>query len=169
MELTKDQSIVLQVAAKIASDLTVNNPSRTDITGMVADWAMTLQTVYEVMADMHGWQQIGNPKPQVAQAQMFEPQVSHAQGVANAIAAFPTATVIQEEAAPAARPTNELSVRIKGKQHGPIPEWLLAAAAEAGVREVWDNRDGLAANPKRPHFKDANGEKAFWPPKGRAA
>jgi hypothetical protein len=31
---------------------------------------------------------------------------------------------------------------------------------------VWDNRNGLAANPKRPWFKDANGDKAFWAPKG---
>jgi hypothetical protein len=31
---------------------------------------------------------------------------------------------------------------------------------------VWDNRDQLAANPKRPWFKDANGDKAFWAPKG---
>jgi hypothetical protein len=55
---------------------------------------------------------------------------------------------------------------IKGNQWGPIPDWLVLEAAQAGVTQVWDNRDQLAANPKRPWFKDANGDKAFWAPKG---
>jgi hypothetical protein len=57
-------------------------------------------------------------------------------------------------------------VSIKGNQWGPIPDWLVLEAAQAGVTQVWDNRDQLAANPKRPWFKDANGDKAFWAPKG---
>ena len=57
-------------------------------------------------------------------------------------------------------------VTIKGNQWGPIPDWLVLEAAQAGVSQVWDNRDQLAANPKRPWFKDANGDKAFWAPKG---
>ena len=57
-------------------------------------------------------------------------------------------------------------VSIKGNQWGPIPDWLVLEAAQAGVKQVWDNRDQLAANPKRPWFKDANGDKAFWAPKG---
>jgi len=55
---------------------------------------------------------------------------------------------------------------IKGDQWGPIPDWLVLEAAQAGVTQVWDNRNGLAANPKRPWFKDVNGDKAFWAPKG---
>ena len=62
-------------------------------------------------------------------------------------------------------PTSML--RIAGQQHGPLPEWLVAEAAAAGVSEVWDNRDKLTQNPKRPWFKAVNSEKAFWPPKGR--
>jgi hypothetical protein len=58
------------------------------------------------------------------------------------------------------------SVTIKGDQWGPIPDWLVLEAAQAGVTQVWDNRNGLAANPKRPWFKDVNGDKAFWAPKG---
>jgi hypothetical protein len=58
------------------------------------------------------------------------------------------------------------NVSIKGDQWGPIPDWLVLEAAQAGVTQVWDNRNGLAANPKRPWFKDANGDKAFWAPKG---
>jgi hypothetical protein len=57
-------------------------------------------------------------------------------------------------------------VSIKGDQWGPIPDWLVLEAAQAGVTQVWDNRNQLAANPKRPWFKDANGDKAFWAPKG---
>ncbi len=57
-------------------------------------------------------------------------------------------------------------VIIKGDQWGPIPDWLVLEAAQAGVTQVWDNRNGLAANPKRPWFKDVNGDKAFWAPKG---
>jgi hypothetical protein len=57
-------------------------------------------------------------------------------------------------------------VSIKGDQWGPIPDWLVLEAAQAGVTQVWDNRNQLAANPKRPWFKDVNGDKAFWAPKG---
>jgi len=58
------------------------------------------------------------------------------------------------------------SVTIKGDQWGPIPDWLVLEAAQAGVTQVWDNRNQLAQNPKRPWFKDVNGDKAFWAPKG---
>jgi hypothetical protein len=57
-------------------------------------------------------------------------------------------------------------VSIKGDQWGPIPDWLVLEAAQSGVTQVWDNRNQLAANPKRPWFKDVNGDKAFWAPKG---
>jgi hypothetical protein len=57
-------------------------------------------------------------------------------------------------------------VSIKGDQWGPIPDWLVLEAAQAGVIQVWDNRNQLAQNPKRPWFKDVNGDKAFWAPKG---
>jgi hypothetical protein len=57
-------------------------------------------------------------------------------------------------------------VTIKGNQWGSIPDWLVLEASQAGVTQVWDNRNQLAANPKRPWFKDANGDKAFWAPKG---
>jgi hypothetical protein len=57
-------------------------------------------------------------------------------------------------------------VTIKGDQWGPIPDWLVLEAAQAGVTQVWDNRNQLSQNPKRPWFKDVNGDKAFWAPKG---
>jgi hypothetical protein len=67
--------------------------------------------------------------------------------------AFPTATV-------------DSTVSVKGKQHGPLPEWLLVSASADGITEVWDNRDGLTENPKRPWFKSTTGNKAYWPPRG---
>jgi hypothetical protein len=56
-------------------------------------------------------------------------------------------------------------VSIKGNQFGAIPDWLVLEAAQAGVTQVWDNRDKVAGT-KRPWFKDVNGDKAFWPPRG---
>ena len=66
------------------------------------------------------------------------------------------------------------TVQVQGAQHGDLPDWLIKACQNAGVTKVWDNRDGLAQNPKRPWFKAADGTKndrgddlAFWPPRGR--
>jgi hypothetical protein len=56
-------------------------------------------------------------------------------------------------------------VTVKGNQFGQIPDWLVLEAAQAGVTQVWDNRDKVAGT-KRPWFKDVNGDKAFWPPRG---
>jgi len=56
-------------------------------------------------------------------------------------------------------------VTVKGNQHGELPSWLYVEAEKAGVTMVWDNRDKVAGT-KRPWFKDVNGDKAFWPPKG---
>jgi hypothetical protein len=57
------------------------------------------------------------------------------------------------------------AVTVKGNQFGAIPDWLVLEAAQAGVTQVWDNRDKVAGT-KRPWFKDVNGDKAFWPPRG---
>lgn len=60
-------------------------------------------------------------------------------------------------------------VTVKGKQHGPLPDWLALAAFQAGVTEVYDNRDSLQDYPTRPWFKATTGgkeAKAFWAPKG---
>jgi hypothetical protein len=61
------------------------------------------------------------------------------------------------------------SVKVRGQQHGPFPEWFLTEAAAKGITEVYDNRDQLAENPKRPWFRStSNKDDAFWPPrKGR--
>lgn len=61
---------------------------------------------------------------------------------------------------------NTLPLQIKGKQHGPIPQWALDAAAEQGIVLAYDNRDTLAANPKRPWFKCVESGAPLWAPKG---
>lgn len=59
-------------------------------------------------------------------------------------------------------------VTVRGAQWGDLPDWLVLDAFQAGVSEVYDNRDQVAGT-KRPWFKATTGgkdAKAFWPPKG---
>jgi hypothetical protein len=71
--------------------------------------------------------------------------------------------------APAPKPQGTMAsangITVKGVQHGDLPDWLVLEAFQAGVTQVWDNRDKVAGT-KRPWFKDVNGDKAFWPPRG---
>jgi hypothetical protein len=59
------------------------------------------------------------------------------------------------------------TVTVKGTQHGPLPDWLIKACKRDGVTVVYDNRDGLAENPKRPSFRAVDAEKAYWPPRAK--
>lgn len=131
--LDKDKSIISQVAAKIASDLTINNIS-------VDDFAEKFVGVQSVLLDaIYGYNGDGTPV---------------ADGVRIAEQAF--------------NATAQFTVNIRGKQHGDLPGWLLDACKRDGITEVYDNRDGLAENPRRPWFKAVNDkEKAYWPPKGK--
>lgn len=139
--VNKDQSIVMQVAAKIAAELT---PKSDDVNANIVSFATAFDAVKDLMFIEHGFS--------------GESAVTPEQAVANVQQAFPNATVTT---------TGGMSVRIKGKQHGPIPEWLVTACASKGVTEVWDNRDGLSANPKRPWFKSTTTDDAFWAPRGK--
>ena len=114
--VNKDQSIVMQVAAKIAAELT---PKSDDVNANIVSFATAFDAVKDLMFTEHGFS--------------GESAVTPEQAVANVQQAFPNATVTT---------TGGMSVRIKGKQHGPIPEWLVTACASKGVTEVWDNRDG---------------------------
>lgn len=145
--MDKDRSIVAQVAAKIAADLTDNNP---DLEVRLSDWSIAFHFVMDEMFRVHGYSTAAGAPP--AQQTYTIEQAAAALG--DAFGAVPV--------------TND-GIVVKGTQHGPLPDWLFAEAAKAGVREVYDNRDQLAANPKRPHFRGTNGKDApaFWPPKGR--
>lgn len=159
MTISKDHSIIIQVAAKIAADLT---PKTDNVMHNIGDFVTALEATADALLGMHGvraYDEGGkylladlNNTVQEAVVNATAPAVE--QAINNVMQAFPNSTPVSFE------------VRIKGKQHGPIPAWLNAACAEKGVTEVWDNRDGLAANPKRPWFKAVNGTEAFWAPKG---
>jgi len=162
MNISKDESIITQVAAKIAADLaTACKPESIEIA--TADWAIAFEAVRDGIMEAHG--QPAMAAPQVAPNHLPDP-------TALAQSVFPNSEPVQPStAAPQAAPTN-MTVQVKGTQHGPLPEWLAVQAAAAGVTQVWDNRDGLAVNPKRPWFKAADGTKnakgqdvAFWPPR----
>jgi hypothetical protein len=154
MPVSKDQSIVMQVAAKIASELT---PKTDDVNTNITMFADAYDAVCEIILTSQGLTASSSSAsapsaqatvpntPQVSEEEMFQQS-------------FPTAT-------PAT--TTGFSVRIKGKQHGPIPEWLNEQCAMKGVTEVWDNRDGIAQNPKRPWFKSTSTNDAFWAPRGK--
>jgi hypothetical protein len=141
MSVSKDTSIILQVAGKIAADIT---PKTEDIMSNVANWAVAFEAVSDALLTS-----MGMSVEQIATAE---------QTVVEAFNGTPVT---------ANQTTGGFQVRIKGKQHGPIPAWLNAACEAKGVTEVWDNRDGLAANPKRPWFKAVQGDAAFWAPRGK--
>ena len=124
--ISKDQSIVTQVAAKIASELTC----KTDLNdGSMANIQSTFLShfdfVNEVLQGAHG------------------NSIEH--GVQLMQEAFPNSTVEDYQPMPAkamiATPSPIMgakgSVEIAGKQHGDLPNWLITACQKAGVGRVW--------------------------------
>lgn len=148
--ISKDQSIITQVAAKIAADLT---PKTDDIMTNIANWAIAFDATTEALLEKHGM------------TTMTEPQAT--QAITEAFGAVPVPTPPPTPALAPQESTGGFQVRIKGQQHGPVPAWLHTECAKVGVTEVWDNRDGLSANPKRPWFKAVTGDKAFWEPRAK--
>ena len=152
--ISKDQSIITQVAAKIAADLT---PKTDDLQTNVGNWVVAFDVTLEALLDKHGMTGLTD-----------EQVVEVAQQV------FPNSVVVTQTSTPQwatqqSQPqASGFQVRVKGKQHGDIPAWLSAECAKKGVTEVWDNRDGLTVNPKRPWFKSTTSNDAFWAPKPRS-
>lgn len=144
MSINKDESIVTQVAAKIAADLAVAGG---DINQRVADWLIAFEAVRDGLFEAHG-NIVAQQVQQAAQAVM--------QAMPGSVEVTP------QEAG--------FSVRVAGKQHGDLPSWLVTACQRQGVSEVWDNRD-KAVGTNKPWFRQAGVATAdaiaFWPPKGR--
>ena len=65
---------------------------------------------------------------------------------------------------PATTTGTDSDIRIKGTQHGPLPEWLYNACREQGIVEVYDNRDTVAGT-RRPDFKCTTNGTGLWSPK----
>lgn len=137
--MDKDRSIVIQVAAKIAAELTPKDTTNMD--SMLGNYAVLFDGIKGILID-----------------EIFGNQPETTSGYDRIVEAFDATPVT----------SNGAGISVKGKQHGELPGWLISACMEKGVREIYDNRDSLAENPKRPWFKAVNDKNlAFWPPKGK--
>jgi len=56
------------------------------------------------------------------------------------------------------------TLTVRGTQHGPLPEWVIAAAKEQGIVEVYDNRDSIEGT-RRPAFKCTASGVGLWEPR----
>lgn len=158
--VSKDQSIIMQVCAKIASELT---PKSDDVNTNIVMFADAYEAVCDIILKSQGLVSTPTPAMETAPAPQATPQ--H----------YPTPApapqsdeAIFQDSFPSAQVSTTattFTVRIKGEQHGPIPAWLNDACAVKGVTEVWDNRNTIASNPKRPWFKSTTGNDAFWAPR----
>jgi hypothetical protein len=145
--MDKDRAIITQVCAKIAADLTDKS---TDVDTRLGEFATLFSTVSDIlMESIYG--ETATTAPTLAEQN--SKVVSMVKEAFNAEEVF--------------SPNTSAGVSVKGQQHGPLPEWLIKACKRDGVTLVYDNRDGLAANPKRPSFKAVDAEKAYWPPRSR--
>ena len=137
-----DKKIVTQVAAKIAGDL-VNKEADTDT--KLGEFAVMFDSIRSIMFEIID---AGLPKADIYEI---------AKKTFNA-------TPVESSSSPS---TPTAPLQIVGTQHGDLPDWLIVACRRDGVSRVYDNRDGLAVNPKRPWFKSVEGEKAYWAPRTR--
>lgn len=143
--MDKDRAIITQVSAKIAADLT-NRENTVD--GIISEFAVLFSSINEIMMDT-----------------IYGGTLTSAESAAqtnNVVAMVTEAFNATDVSA-----TPFTGVTIVGQQHGPIPEWLIKACKRDGISRVYDNRDGLTQNPKRPHFKAVDAEKAYWPPRSK--
>lgn len=148
--ISKDESIVTQVAAKIASELTCKTECDGNLENIQQTYLQHFDFVRELMVSVHGFGEV---------VATNSPKVSTETRVNDIAESFNAGY------------TQGGGVQIKGKQHGPIPAWLVTACAKANVTTVYDNRDTSTAENRRPLFKavdgdtDAKGQAlAFWAP-----
>ena len=139
--MDKDRAISTQVAAKIAADL-VNKEADTD--AKLGEFTILFTSVKEIIFEVIE----GNNN-----AQIYE--MTQRTFNATPVDSGPPSAVVDGV------------LQIIGQQHGALPDWLIKACKRDGVTKVYDNRDGLAVNPKRPWFKAVDADKAYWAPKTR--
>jgi hypothetical protein len=156
--ISKDQSIVTQVAAKIASELTNTTaiPERTP-DAIQSLYLSHFDFVRELLNDTHGFDVSAET---VQPTQNVRPTIPVAQPQYDVADAFPNSEYESGH-----------GIKVVNTQHGPLPTWLVSACQKAGVTQVWDNRDTANAQNRRPLFKAADGPKkdgkplAFWEPR----
>lgn len=139
--MDKDRAIITQVAAKIASDL-VNKEADTD--SKLGEFTTLFTSVKDIMFEVID----GNKEAQIYE---LAKSTFNATPVTNGTSTDSVDGVLQ----------------IVGKQHGDLPSWLISACKRDGITKVYDNRDSLSVNPKRPWFKAVDADKAYWAPKTR--
>jgi hypothetical protein len=146
--ISKDESIVTQVAAKIASELTSISSDGGSVEDVQATYLSHFDFVRELLVGAHGFDEAPKQAPATQRA------------VDNVVSEFGAS---YESAGGA--------LKVKGIQHGPLPAWLVDACAKAGVTAVFDNRDTATPENRRPLFKAADGTNgpkgqplAFWAP-----
>lgn len=140
--MDKDKAIITQVCAKIAADLTDKTK---EMDARLSEYAVLFSTIKDIVFDeIFGDTSTTQEVPTNNVVQMVQTAFTENKTV-----------------------SSDNTVSIKGTTHGPVPEWLIKACKRDGVTEVWDNRDGLAENPKRPSFRATSGEKSYWPPRGK--
>jgi hypothetical protein len=140
--MDKDKAIITQVCAKIAADMTDKTK---EMDARLSEYAVLFSTIKDIVFE-----------------EIFGDTSAAQETTTNNVV-----QMVQSSFAGSETVSSGGSVSIKGTTHGPVPEWLIKACKRDGVTEVWDNRDGLAENPKRPSFRATTGEKSYWPPRGK--
>ena len=148
--MDKDRAIITQVCAKIASDLTDKTG---DVDTRISEFAVLFSTVTDILIESIYGESTQAMATAVAQNNNVVQMIKES---------FSGSTEVSSE-----QSKSSGSLKIVGKQHGDIPDWLIKACKRDGVDKVYDNRDGLEANAKRPHFKAVEAEKAYWPPRAK--
>jgi len=149
--ISKDESIITQVVAKIASELTTVTQTDGTAEGVQSAYLSHFDFVREVVFSAHSISATATQPTTVEQ---------------NIMSAFGGQVT---DVTPSSG-----GLEVVGAQHGPIPAWLSDACAKAGCRKVYDNRDTANAENRRPLFKAADGTTdskgkpmAFWAPSPR--
>jgi hypothetical protein len=151
--MDKDRAIITQVCAKIASDMTDKTK---DVDARISEFAVLFSTVNDILIEtIYG---------ETTQAKAVAQNNNVVQMIKES---FSGSTEVETSSAQPKSSGSSGSIQIVGKQHGEIPDWLIKACKRDGVVKVYDNRDGLEANAKRPHFKAVEAEKAYWPPRAK--
>jgi hypothetical protein len=147
--MDKDRAIITQVCAKIAADLTTQTA---DVDAKLGEFATLFSSITDIMMEsIYG---------STTTAKAIEQNN-------NVVAMVKESFKAEEIVTPSTTTTSSGGVQVVGKQHGDLPDWLIKACKRDGVSKVYDNRDGLSSNAKRPHFKAVDAEKAYWPPRGK--
>ena len=115
--ISKDQSIITQVAAKIAADLT---PKSDDVQINIANWLLAFDATSDALLEKHGMTQLDDQQVAEIVQQVFPNSVTVTQ--------TPAPQWATQQAQPQ---TSGFQVRIKGKQHimtaerTPVPNLMM--------------------------------------------